>query len=98
MDPSGYHTYTLRGTQLNGLNEGASYGDDAQMASNYPLVQLTAGGAVYKGLVFGVNKNGGFLFATNFRSGRIDVFGPGGGTNGLFTTATTDTISSPPAP
>jgi uncharacterized protein (TIGR03118 family) len=49
-----------------------------------------ANGAVYKGLVFGVNKNGGFLFATNFRSGRIDVFGPGGGPKGLFMPVTTD--------
>jgi uncharacterized protein (TIGR03118 family) len=49
-----------------------------------------ASGAVYKALVFGVNAKGGFLFATNFRSGGIDVFGPSGGTNGLFTPATTD--------
>ncbi len=34
-------TYILTGTQLNGLDEGASYGDDAQMAENYPIVQLT---------------------------------------------------------
>jgi hypothetical protein len=33
--------YTLWGTQLNGLSEGAAYGDDAQMASNYPIVELT---------------------------------------------------------
>jgi len=31
-------------------------------------------GAVYKGLTFGVNANGVFLFATNFRAGTIDVF------------------------
>jgi uncharacterized protein (TIGR03118 family) len=31
-------------------------------------------GAVYKGLAFGVNPNGDFLFATNFRAGTIDVF------------------------
>jgi len=31
-------------------------------------------GAVYKGAVFGVNVNGVFLFATNFRAGTIDVF------------------------
>ncbi|NVH74543.1 TIGR03118 family protein [Paraburkholderia sp. JPY432] len=48
-----------------------------------------ANGAVYKALVFGVNAQGGFLFATNFRSGRIDVFGPNG-SDGLFTPATTD--------
>ena len=41
-------TFTLTGTQLNGLNEGAAYGDDWEMASNYPLVRLTniANGAV----------------------------------------------------
>ena len=31
-------------------------------------------GAVYKGLAFGVNPNGDFLYATNFNSGKIDVF------------------------
>ena len=35
-------TYSLTGTQLNGLSEGAYYGDDNEMASNYPIVQLTA--------------------------------------------------------
>ncbi len=33
----------LTGTLLNGISEGASYGDDAQMDSNYPLVRLTDG-------------------------------------------------------
>ena len=31
----------LKGTQLNGLSQGAAYGDDAQAASNYPLVRIT---------------------------------------------------------
>ncbi len=35
-------------------------------------------GAVYKGLVFGTNVHGVFLFATNFRAGTIDVFAPNG--------------------
>jgi len=34
--------------------------------------------AVYKGLVFGTNVHGVFLFATNFRAGTIDVFAPNG--------------------
>jgi hypothetical protein len=34
-------TYTLTGTQLNGLSQAVGYGDDAQMATNYPLVRLT---------------------------------------------------------
>ena len=38
----------LTGTLLNGISEGASYGDDAQMDSNYPLVRLIDGsGNVY---------------------------------------------------
>src|SRR5262249_44310357 len=39
---NGNSNFTLTGTELNGLSEGASYGDDGQMASNYPIVQLTA--------------------------------------------------------
>jgi uncharacterized protein (TIGR03118 family) len=31
-------------------------------------------GAVYKGLAMGVNSSGVILFATNFRSGKVDVF------------------------
>jgi uncharacterized protein (TIGR03118 family) len=34
----------------------------------------SASGAVYKGLVFGTNPNGVFLFAANFNAGRVDVF------------------------
>lgn len=34
-------TYLISGTQFNGLSQGASYGDDAQMATNYPLVRVT---------------------------------------------------------
>lgn len=33
-------TYRLLGRQLNGLSQAASYGDDAQMATNYPLVRV----------------------------------------------------------
>jgi hypothetical protein len=34
-------TYTISGTQLNGLSQGAYYGDDVQANTNYPLVQVT---------------------------------------------------------
>ena len=33
-------SFLLTGTGLNGISEGASYGDDAEMASNYPIVSL----------------------------------------------------------
>lgn len=32
--------YSLHGRQLNGLSQAVRYGDDAQMATNYPLVRL----------------------------------------------------------
>jgi hypothetical protein len=35
-------TYDISGTQLNGLSQACSYGDDAQMATNYPIVRLTS--------------------------------------------------------
>lgn len=38
------HTYTISGTQLNGLSQACAYGDDAQMATNYPLALLTPTG------------------------------------------------------
>jgi hypothetical protein len=34
-------TYTVSGTQFNGLSQGSSFGDDAQTATNYPLVLIT---------------------------------------------------------
>lgn len=42
-------SYQLTGTGLNGISEGAAYGDDEQMSGNYPLVRLTnnSSGDVY---------------------------------------------------
>jgi Kelch motif protein len=33
-------SYTISGTQFNGLSAGSTYGDDGQMASSYPLVRI----------------------------------------------------------
>jgi len=46
--------------------------DNSQTVYNLPSGTVT--GAVYKGLAIGSNNTGNFLFATNFRSGKIDVF------------------------
>jgi len=46
--------------------------DNSQVVYNLPGGNVT--GAVYKGLAIGNNNQGNFLFATNFRSGKIDVF------------------------
>jgi hypothetical protein len=52
-------TLHLTGTQLNGLSQGSSYGDDAQMDSNYPLVRLTdSGGFVLYARTFNWSSTG----------------------------------------
>jgi len=40
-------SFHLTGTQLNGISEGAAYGDDNQCATNYPIVRLASGSNVY---------------------------------------------------
>lgn len=37
----GLTNYSITGTQFNGLSQGAMYGDDAQSATNYPLIRIT---------------------------------------------------------
>lgn len=37
-------SYSLTGTQLNGLSEAAAYGDELDAATNYPLVRITNNG------------------------------------------------------
>jgi uncharacterized protein (TIGR03118 family) len=69
---------------------GLNPANNAVIAADNSANPSAVNGAVYKGLVFGVNSKGLFLFATNFRSGRIDVFGPSGGANGLYMSVTTD--------
>ena len=48
-------TYTLTGTLLTGITEGAAYGDDAQSATNYPLIRLVNGTNVYYAKTFNWN-------------------------------------------
>jgi hypothetical protein len=49
----------LTGTLFNGISQGASYGDDAQMDSNYPLVRFTDGsGYVYYGRTYNWSSTG----------------------------------------
>jgi hypothetical protein len=68
-------TFTLTGTQLNGPDGGAAYGDDEQMAENYPLVQLTnsATGAVSYATTSNWSANG---VATGNTSETVNVVMP----------------------
>jgi uncharacterized protein (TIGR03118 family) len=65
--------------------------NNARLAVDNSVNPTATAGAVYKGLVFGTNVHGVFLFATNFRAGTVDVFGPANATsNGMYLPVTTD--------
>jgi hypothetical protein len=38
-------SYSISGTMFNGFSQGAAYGDDAQTATNFPLVRITNNGS-----------------------------------------------------
>jgi uncharacterized protein (TIGR03118 family) len=92
--PASFIFATEDGT-LSAWTGGLTPPTDAVLAADNSASPNAANGAVYKGLVTGVNVKGVFLFATNFRAGTIDVFGPTG-PNGMFTPATTDGNFSDP--
>lgn len=43
-NPGQGESYTISGTQFNGLSQGAHYGDDSEFATNYPLVRIVNNG------------------------------------------------------
>jgi hypothetical protein len=51
-------SFTITGTLFNGITEGAAYGDDWQMATNYPIIRLTQGSNVYYASSFNWNRTG----------------------------------------
>jgi hypothetical protein len=64
-------TFALTGQQLNGLTQGAVYGDDVQDATNYPLVRIVnnATGHVFYAQTFGSTSTSiapGSVSSTNF--------------------------------
>ncbi len=68
---NGDGSYHMVGVKLNGITEGASYGDDLQMNSNYPLIRVTDSlGAVRYGRTFNWSHTGvslPFAVSTEFR-------------------------------
>jgi uncharacterized protein (TIGR03118 family) len=71
---------------------GLSPADNAVLAVNNSLTPNATLGAVYKGLAVGVNVNGVFLFATNFRAGTVETYAPSpaGSTTGFYVQTSTD--------
>jgi uncharacterized protein (TIGR03118 family) len=85
--PSGLVANTTSGFVVTGTGAAALFIFDTEDGtisawnlSNSPATEATlmvdnsAAGAVYKGLAMATNTTGTFLFATNFNSGKIDVF------------------------
>jgi uncharacterized protein (TIGR03118 family) len=66
--PASFIFATENGT-ISAWAGGLTPSDAAVLAADNSAV-----GAVYKGLVFGTNPTGVFLFATNFHAGTVDVF------------------------
>jgi hypothetical protein len=55
---SGGDVFTLTGTQLSGLSQANTYGDDCSSATNYPVVRLTDGKRVRYARTFNVSSIG----------------------------------------
>ena len=51
-------SFSIAGTMFNGITEGAAYGDDWQMSTNYPIVRLTSGSSVYYATTYNWNRIG----------------------------------------
>jgi hypothetical protein len=77
-------TYVISGQQFNGLSQAASFGDEVETATNYPLVRITnaASGHVFYARTHGHSTmavaTGTAIVSTNF-----DV--PSGAENGAST-------------
>jgi hypothetical protein len=75
------YTYTLTGTQFNGLSHGAGYGDDVQGNTNYPIVRIVnmATGHVSYEKSFGFKTMSvapGTASSTNFTVSGVTETGP----------------------
>ena len=72
ITPNGDGSYHMTGTGLTGISEGAAYGDDLQMSSNYPLVRMSDGsGNVYYARTYNWSstgvQTGSQIITTEFR-------------------------------
>ena len=52
------NSFSLTGTLFNGISQGAAFGDDWQMATNYPIVRLSTNNNVYYARTFNWNRTG----------------------------------------
>lgn len=76
-------TFMAIGTLFNGISEGAAYGDDWQMSTNYPLVRLTSGSNVYYTRTYDWNRTG--AVSTGALVDTVQFVLPSGFTDGSYT-------------
>jgi len=74
--------YNIYGTGFNGITEGAAFGDDWQMSTNYPLVRLTSGTNVYYAKTFNWNRIG--AVQTDSLADTVQFTLPAGLPNGTY--------------
>ncbi|MBS1745423.1 MAG: T9SS type A sorting domain-containing protein [Bacteroidetes bacterium] len=58
IQKAGKGVFRFTGHLFNGISEGATYGDDWQMNSNYPIVRITVNGKVYYARTYNWNSTG----------------------------------------
>ena len=76
------HQYTIYGTRVTGISEGASYGDDAEMSTNYPIVRLVRNGIVKYGKTTNWTPGISTAGSTSLSSFQLDL--PAGLTAGTY--------------
>jgi uncharacterized protein YjdB len=55
---TGCNTFMVTGKLFNGIGEGAAYGDDWQMSTNYPIIRINSGSTVYYANSYNWNRTG----------------------------------------
>ena len=65
--------YTITGTLFNGISEGAAYGDDWQMSTNYPIVRLSSGSNVYYATTSSWNRPGAVMTGAALDTAKFDL-------------------------
>jgi hypothetical protein len=81
------NSYRITGKLFNGISEGAAFGDDWQVATNYPIIRLTNGGNVYYATTSNWNRIGAVATDSAEDTAYFTVPSIPGGTYQLVVTA-----------
>jgi hypothetical protein len=88
--------YQISGARLNGISEGATFGSDARMSTNFPIVQLEKSGVIRFGRTISFTPGLSRPGINNFQSATFDI--PAGLKPGVYNaTVIVNGIKSTPA-